>query len=59
MTMDGEDLSWLLLGAGIAWLLLRKPCPCEANKQTIAVGEGAAAAPSSGGGCVGGLPTCG
>lgn len=53
--MDEEDLSWLALGALVAYLLLKKPCPCEGTKaNTIAPGEPSPMSSSSGN-CPGGL----
>ena len=54
-----EDLSWAIVGGVIVWLLFKKPCPCEGQKQGIAAGEPTSGASSSGGGCPNGFPSCG
>jgi hypothetical protein len=55
--MNEDDLLWAIAGGVLVWILRRKPpCPCSGPRASIAVGEPAPAA--TGGGCVGGIPTC-
>ena len=55
--MDDDDVMWAIAGGVLAWLLFKKPCPCEGGGASSS--SGAASSPPPKPGCsAGGLPTC-